>query len=103
MGKELTFYELTELRSMAIQESNAIPPHARLERMERDLTVSEQAAVAWYNAVLSMLNNKGAIKDGWINPVEPAVKLEAPDNGLVLDGVQAFDLSTVQKKKLPRP
>lgn len=97
MPKDLTPQDLVVLQSMANEAWQAIPPRSRIRGMTRELDLTGQQAVAWYQACLSLLNSKGAIKPDWIDPIVPVVLLEQPDNGVVVDEAQSFSLDSKKK------
>jgi len=65
---ELTIQEVNEIKGMA--RTNLIDWNYldhRLPDMKRELQYEEAFTLAYVEAVLNILNKKGAIKDGWLD------------------------------------
>lgn len=100
MSKELTEGDLQDLLSWATREHAFSSDLQRLPGMTRDLTAGERVAVAHYRASYMLLNRQGAIKEGWLGPLDNLAGRRRDD---IEPEVDEHSWSPAPKDKRKRP
>lgn len=94
----LSLTEIGDIRGFALKRFAEIPPHSRIPGMTRDLTTDEVRVACFYEATITVLNRKGAIKPEFLD--QKTLEVEIGDfESLPEEGTGGIATSTKPRSK----
>lgn len=94
----LSLSEIGDVKDFALKRFAEIPPHSRIPGMSRELTTDEVRTACFYEAAITVLNRKGAIKPEFLD--QKTLEVEIGDfESLPDEGVSTYTASTKPKPK----
>lgn len=93
---KINYFDLQDLRSLAISEYLCIPGRARFKGQDKPIDIEHFQILAWFLASITILNIKKAIKKEWLSDPESLVDYDTVDNLPIEDG---SDILSIKDKK----